>query len=364
MRKLGLSIYPKYADLDSILEYLEMAHSYGFSRIFTCLISAHDTDELNQLISINKQAKSMNYEIFADVNPSVFTQLGLSYHDLSFFKNKMYLDGIRLDIGFSGVEETEMTFAPSDLKIELNISSGTKYIENILSYQPNREKLVGCHNFYPRRYTGLSRKQFLESTALFKQHHLRTAAMISSQHGKYGPWPVVDGGLPTLEEHRNQPIDSQAKDLWQTQLIDDLIIGNMFASESELKTLGSLDRYQLELSVELFEDTTPVERAIVLNESHINRGDVSDYVIRSTVSREQYRKYDIQPHRTSQIMPGDITIDNNDYGRYKGELQIALKEMENTGNTNVIGKVIPQEHNLLKRIRPWEHFMLKEKTFE
>ena len=40
----------------------------------------------------------------------------------------------------------------------------------------------------------------------------------------------------------------------------------------------------LTLEVELLEGTSETERKIVLEESHFNRGDVSDYVIRSTMS--------------------------------------------------------------------------------
>lgn len=360
MRKLGLSIYPKYGTVEEMIHYIEMARQCGFSRIFTCLISAHDAKELQKMKEIHQHAQALNYEIYADVNPDVFSQLGLTYHDLSYFKNELFLSGIRLDMGFSGAEETEMSFDPSHLKVEINISSGTKYIENILSYQPNLENIVGCHNFYPRRFTGLSRKQFIATSKLFKKYHLRTAAMISSDNGRFGPWPVDDGGLPTLEEHRGLPIATQAKDLWHTQLIDDLIIGNMYASEQELRQLGTLNRNLLELDVVLSGTDSATERAVVLSEHHTNRGDVSEYVIRSTMTRVKYGSEDFPAHDTQKIMPGDVTIDNNGYSRYKGELQIALKEMENSGNTNVVGSIVPEERYLLNEIRPWDHFRLRE----
>ncbi|UZN01141.1 MupG family TIM beta-alpha barrel fold protein [Lysinibacillus sp. MHQ-1] len=30
----------------------------------------------------------------------------------------------------------------------------------MLSYRPNKENIIGCHNFYPRQFTGLSRQHF------------------------------------------------------------------------------------------------------------------------------------------------------------------------------------------------------------
>jgi len=64
------------------------------------------------------------------------------------------------------------------LKIEINMSNGTKYVDNIISYQPNKENIIGCHNFYPKRFTGLSRQHFLQTSQHFKAHNVRTAAMI------------------------------------------------------------------------------------------------------------------------------------------------------------------------------------------
>ena len=72
-------------------------------------------------------------------------------------------------MGFSGREEALMSLDASNLKIELNISNGTKYVDNILSYQPNKENIIGCHNFYPRRFTGLSRQHFYKRLNTLKR---------------------------------------------------------------------------------------------------------------------------------------------------------------------------------------------------
>lgn len=259
-------------------------------------------------------------------------------------------------MGFSGQEEAFMSLDASNMKIELNISNGTKYVENILSYQPNRENIIGCHNFYSREYTGLSRQHFLKVSKLFKDNQLRTAAMISSQNGKFGPWELTLHGLPTLEEHRCLPIAVQAKDLWHTGLIDDLIIGNMYASEDELKALGSLNRNKLELAVVTSPQTNELEEKVLFDEPHFNRGDVSAYVIRSTQSRVKFKMNSFPAHDTYGIERGDVTIDNDLDIRYKRELQVTLKAMPNAGCTNVVAKVISEELFLLEHIQPWESF--------
>ncbi len=84
--------------------------------------------------------------------------------------------------------------------------------------------------------------------SVFKKEGIRTAAFISSQVGEIGPWDVNDG-LPTLEMHRQLPVTVQAKHLFATNLIDDVVIGNAYASNEELEALGQLNRYQTELTI-------------------------------------------------------------------------------------------------------------------
>ena len=38
-RKLGISIYPEKSTVEKDKEYIEKAAKYGFSKIFTCLLS-------------------------------------------------------------------------------------------------------------------------------------------------------------------------------------------------------------------------------------------------------------------------------------------------------------------------------------
>lgn len=359
MRKLGISIYPQYGTEKEQIEYIEKASSYGFSRIFTCLMSADNEKDVRQLQDLLKRANQLGFEVIADVSPSVFQEKNLSYKDLGYFK-ELGLSGLRLDLGFSGMEESVMSYNEHGLSIELNISQGTNYLEQILSYSPNKHQLIGCHNFYPRRFTGLAREHFLKCSKQYKDQGIRTAAMISSSVAAFGPWPVQEG-LPTLEEHRFLPLDVQAKDMFQTDLIDDVIIGNSFASDAELKSLSDLNRYQLELKVDFKEATSKVEKEIVLENQHVYRGDASAYMVRSTESRVKYKQEDFPAHDTDVITPGCVTIDNNGYERYKGELHIALQEMENSGKTNIVATVAEEEKFLLSHMRPWQKFKLIEK---
>ncbi len=357
-RSLGISVYPDQAPVEAFVDYIKKAHACGFTRIFTCLISvAEGASSFEDFKQICKTASELGMMVIADVSPEVFETLGTTYTDLSFFK-ELGLSGIRLDLGYSGNEESFMTFNDEALMIEINMSGGTKYLENILSYQPDVSKLIGCHNFYPHRYTGLSRDHFMKCSRQFKKKGIRTAAFVNSHSADFGPWPVNEG-LCTLEAHRTLPIEVQAKDLFGTGLIDDVIIANAFASDAELEALGALSPYMLELKAELESDLPDVMRRIVLEEPHFNRGDVSAYMIRSTQSRVKYKGTHFEPFNTAPIRRGDILIESSLYTRYAGELQIALRDMENSGRTNVVGRISEDELYLLDRIEPWQKFRMK-----
>lgn len=228
---LGISIYPEKNSKKDIFKYIDLAKKYGFKRVFTCLLSvSKPKDEIKKdFKEIIKYCRDADMHVILDVSPRVFDELAISYDDLSFFAD-LGASGIRLDLGYDGLKESLLTYNNYDLDIEINMSSGTKYLDNIISYNPNKNKLMGSHNFYPQEYTGLEYEHFMRCSNDFKKHGIRTAAFINSKSAKYGPWKVMDG-LCTLEMHRNLDIVTQAKHLMMIDLIDDIIIGNAFASE-------------------------------------------------------------------------------------------------------------------------------------
>ncbi len=360
MKKLGISVYPEHSTVEEVKDYIQLAHQYGFKRIFTCLLSVDKPKEdiLKEFQEIIEYGNSKGMETILDVSPRVFDKLDISYSDLSFFSDTGAA-GIRLDVSYTGNEESLMSFNEHGLKIEMNMSTGAKYIDNVMKYKPNLEKIVGCHNFYPHRYSGLTMDHFLSTSKQFKKYGLHTAAFVNSKNASIGPWPV-DEGLCTLEEHRDIPIDVQAKHLFNTGLIDDVIIANAFASEDELKALSKVNPNLLKLKVHLNEDIPDTERSIALDELHFNRGDVSPYLIRSTQSRVKYKGHQFDVFNPKEIKRGDLIVDSSEYAHYAGELQIALKDMENSGKSNVIGHVDETELFLLDLIEPWQKFKLYE----
>ncbi len=360
MRELGISIYPFHATLEENKNYIEMAAKYGYRRVFTCLLSVEgDKDAIiNEFKETIAHANRFGMQVMVDVAPSIFNKLGISYEDLSFFK-EIGAYGVRLDLGFSGNEESIMTFNEHGLVVEINMSQDTNYVNTIIDYMPNQERLVGCHNFYPHRYTGLSREHFRSCNKRFKGFSLTTAAFVTAQTGTFGPWPVNDG-LCTLEEHRDLPIEVQGRELFN-EGIDVVIISNCFPSEDELRALAEINKEMLELECEIYEGVGEVERAIVEKELHFQRGDVGEYVVRSTQSRVKYKGTHFELFNPVNIKKGDVLIESSLYGQYAGELHIARKDMKNTGKTSVVGKIKSEYMGLLDSIKPWQKFKIKIK---
>lgn len=362
MKRLGISIYPEKSNRAELFDYLERASAAGFSRIFSCLLSIKDSREnvMHDFTEINARAHDLGFEVVLDCNPRVFDQLGVSYKDLSFFK-QIGADGIRLDMGFTGSEESLMTFNPEGLTIEVNMSNDVHYIDTIMDYQPDSTHLVGCHNFYPHNYSGLGLDFFRSCTRRFKSYGLQTAAFVTSQApDTIGPWPVTDG-LPTLEMHRHLPLYLQVEHYISMGDIDDVIISNCYPTQEELDSVAKLPKNLVSFGVVLAEGLPEVERSIVLDELHFNRGDVSENFIRSTQSRVKYRGHHFDVLDAPEIIHrGDVVIESSEYGHYAGELQIARSDMRNSGKSSVVGRIPEEEHFLIDTIKPWQKFRFHE----
>lgn len=360
MRQLGISIYPEKSTVQEMKAYIDKAHQAGFSRIFSCLLSVDKSKEeiKADFIDINTYAKERGFEIIVDVAPRVFEALDISYKDLSFFHD-IKADGLRLDMGFTGNEESIMTYNPYDLKIEINMSNNVHTIDTIMDYMPNKYNLMACHNFYPHGYSGLKLEHFMKCTEHFTRYGLRTAAFVTSQNDHtFGSWPVTEG-LPTLEMHRFLPMHVQIKHYIAMGTIDDILISNCYPTDDELNEIRNLDLNLVTFDVLLNEDTPEIERKILFEELHFNRGDSSEHMIRSTMSRVKYKGHNFTLfHAPEMIRRGDIIIESSDYGHYAGELQIALTDMKNSGMSNVVGRIAEDELFILDYVKPWQKFKL------
>lgn len=355
--ELGISIYPGHSDQKKDAAYLKLASKYGCKHVFTCLLSVEGSREkiIHHFRESIALAHSYDMQVMLDTAPSVFQALGASYDDLSFFK-ELGADGIRLDECFDSHKEAMMTYNPQGLTIEINAGFGDRYIDNIMCHHPKKDKLSTCFNFYPQRYTGISYDHFRKCAENIKAAGLPVSVFINSQEpDTFGPWQVNDG-MCTLEMHRDLPADVAARHFFADGMVDTVIFANCYASEEEFQQVTAADPQVLSFRIEKETELSQTEHKILFEASHFVRGDMSEYMVRSTQPRVTYASLSIPPQNTRDMVPGDVVILNDNYTRYKGELHIILKDLPNDGKKNVIGHIPENEKMLLNYLEPWRTF--------
>ena len=360
---LGISIYPLVSSVEENIIYIEKAASLGYKRLFTSMLELNDDKEValeqvnNYRVLLNR-AKELGMKVFIDINPAVLKKIEVNPLDFKFFI-ELGATGLRLDSVFNGFYESFMTFNEQGLEIEVNGSFDTGYINSIVDLKCRKDKLVTCHNFYPEEFTGLSKECFKLNHKRHKELGLNTAAFVTSiEGGKLGPWPINDG-LCTIESHRYLPIEVQAQELYALG-IDDVIIGNAFATDEELESLASLDKDIITLRVKFNEELDEIEKSFI-GKVLQNRWDYSDYVIRNFNSRKELKDKNIEGKTKENFVAnsGAILLNNDSYALYKGELLIALKEVEVDSRRNYIGNVVDEYKVLLQYILGGNRFKLE-----
>lgn len=359
MNKFGISLYPDKATYYQCKDYIDLASKYNFKRIFVNYLGLGKSDEqlVEKFRQVFKYAVSKGCEIVLDVNPDVFSQLNITWQDLKYFKD-LNVSTLRLDGNFDGISEAHLSNNSEGIKVELNASLMNKTIDNIVSYQANIANLTACHNFYPQKYSALSYKYFKQYTQIIKNMTIPVSAFVTLQtNDDIGPWDVNDH-LPTLEMHRYLPIDFQVRHFFATKLIDYVLISTQFANEDIFKQISEIDLSLLNLKIKVDSSISQIEKEIVFNNKHFVRGDISDYIARSTQTRVKYKDKSIKVRVYDKPMfqIGDIVMPNDNYNKYKGELQIVLQPIENDGKRNYIGSLIEHELLMLEFIQPWVAF--------
>lgn len=359
MHKLGISIYPEHSTREKDFAYMELAAKYGFKRIFTCLLSVDKPKEyiLEEFGAFMDKAHELGFEVSVDTAPYVFEHLGATPQDLKVFHD-LKVDIIRLDGNFGDYYDRLITRNPYGIKIEFNGSSDVN-VDGLIRHGADAHNMIICHNFYPEKYSGLGWNTFVNFNKKWTALGLHTAAFVTSQaENTYGPWPVYCG-LPTLEMHRKLPIDVQVRHLIACETIDDILIGNAIADESELKAMAEIDLSKTTIGIELAEDITEEEKHILFDINHAGRVDHSDFYIRSSIPRSEYRKKSV-PYRAcdkKMFKRGDVVVVNDNLSHYRGECEVILKDIENDGERNYVGSIPANEMIILDRMEEHpDHF--------
>ena len=392
--KLGISIYPGLdADKEKSLMLLQNAAALGYKRVFSSLhIPESNTAALREeALGLFAFAESLGLEVIADVSPLTLKLLDIPELTPARLK-ELHITTARFDYGIG--PETIAGFS-REMNVQLNASTlRSVQLNALLKANADFSRIDGLHNFYPRPHTGLSSETIQRQNALLHRHDISAGVFAASRTGRRGP---LYAGLPTMESLRGiAPCD--AAPILTAIGCDSLIIGDSNPALTELQaladpeTLAKADaRYSrkalppkkewqpdapLPLHIYVLSEAPFIRE--LLSRPYTNRPDPAADVIRATESRDIAKEFDITPERNenklviempkeyaavfagpqhlangkkSSLLPvGTVLLDNNNYGRYKGELQILNAPQPMDPRSNVIAQVKKEDVPLLSLI--------------
>lgn len=342
---LGASVYLSQENED-IIKYLEKMQKYGVKTIFTSMhIIEDDNDEaVDRIKMVSQKINSLKMELMVDISDNTMKKFNMTFDEIIKFFEYINVKSLRIDFGFNFDQIKKLS---EHFNIVLNASTiNDDYCNKLISAGMDLHDITACHNFYPRVETGLSEKFLLEKNKYLKEKGFKIQAFIPGDKIKRGP---LEEGLPTLEKHRHSAPLISYIELKKDFMVDEVLIGDISIKEESLKPILLYEKDKLiELHVENLLDLTDAISEVFWI-THKNRLDYSEYVIRSTMPRVQIKEK-VKAENTIERKVGSITIDNEKYLRYNGEIQIALKELNADERVNVLGKVVDEDIPLLKYI--------------
>lgn len=343
---IGISLYLQ-SGLQKNKEVLEKGIKSNITYVFTSLNipekSAVDIKEaLIQLIDLCNHHDIL---LFVDVGPQALNHLGVaSYQELS----KLGVNAIRLDDGFDYSTIKELS---QMMYLVINASTFTqKDYDELKMLDVNFHKIIACHNYYPKQYTGLEEGFVKALNKQYKKWNIKTMMFVGGDERR-GP---LYEGLPTVENQRN------------TDFLTNLLLCH-YDLHSDVVMLGDIDlteKHWKEFDY-FHNDIIPIR--CTLDDIYRNyydklfhdRRDSSAYLIRIVESRRQpYSRSGIEENNCVNRVAGTIGISNQTYGSYCGEVEIARTVLPRDSKVNVIGKVEESSLPYLPYVKYGQAFIL------
>lgn len=348
----GFSIFMN-ADLDDrVRMYIKQMASHGFSGIFTSMHIPEDDRSLykTRLTSLGKLAKEHQLNLMVDISGDALEKSGFSFDNLAELK-AIGVTGLRMDYHISN--ET-IAMVSRSMIVSLNASTITQSdIDELKEYNANFHQLEAWHNYYPRPETGLSREMFLEKNHFLKQNGFTVMAFVPGDDQLRQPLYET---LPTLEDHRHMHPLAALLDLKKIG-VDHIYIGD-----------GGVKSYTRLQCSRYIKDDMIILRAIAetsdfqyVQGEHENRQDSARDVIRSAQARFKEIPT-IKPENTVVRTVGAITIDNIEYGRYMGEIQVVKQALIADEKVNKVGHVSEDDIDLIAHIGAGQKFIIENET--
>lgn len=322
MYKAGISVFNGLSDynVESNLEYIKKAKEKGYEIIFS---SAHINEANNAYSDLQRCidfANELNMKLSLDISKPAFLKM----------ESLKGLYALRLDYGFTDEDIVELSNR-DDFLIELNASTiSFEKFNRLIEMGMNLNHLRMSFNYYPKKHTGHDIEFVKEKIDFFHKYGICVGAFIPSHIGFR---PPMYEGLPTVEKHRSDSLDVAIEEL-KLLGADEIIFGDAYASNEELSKLIFHQADTIFVNFKTSKNLDKTYYPYLSNEFFI-RIDQNSEIIRLNGTRD---KIMVNPFNTVERQIYDVTIDNLEFGRYQGEINIVLKPIEQDYRVNVVGK--------------------------
>ncbi|KYC61410.1 MAG: MupG family TIM beta-alpha barrel fold protein, partial [Heyndrickxia coagulans] len=354
---LGFSIYLNEDWSEGKEACIRQMAAIGMEGIFTSLQLPEDdpSQYRKRLAPLLEAAKRNKMKVMIDVSGNVLRHIGLSIDDpVRIIESG--INGLRIDAGASWEQVARLS---NTMTVGLNASTLTEQdYEQLKQHGADFSRLEAWHNYYPRPGTGLDENWFYEKNKWLKSKGFSITAFAPGD-GKLR-FPLYES-LPTLEIHRHQNPLAAICSLLRDYAVDHAYIGDPGLtpqSRSQIREFFCHDTILLHATA-----AGPKWRPYIFK-THRNRLDVAKDAIRSEQSRTCNQKDDIGPENNIPRHKGSITLDNNLYARYKGELQITKRSLPADKKVNVIGQIAGRDLPLLDFIGSGTRFKMTDNEGE
>lgn len=351
----GASVFLGQQEEHEQESYLDVIAELGGTTIFTSLHIPEDDASIfkKALQTLGSQVQARNMELYVDMSTHSMASLGLQWEESRTLFD-WGVSGIRMDYG---IESAMIANISQYMSVALNASTLTpEWMEELFALGLVKDHAEVWHNYYPRPETGLDAEWFDKQNRWFKDNGLKTVAFIPGDGRLRGP---LYKGLPTLEDHRSTSPLASYLSLVKDHPVDGILIGDPSLSRSSVDQFKGYQNNTILIRYESLVDESQTNSLLHLD--HRNRFDPARDVIRSEGARSFAQKLVEPIAARNQIARtrGAITVDNELYGRYQGELQLIKTPLKANEAVNVVGLVVKEDLPLLDFIGAGQRFSLK-----
>lgn len=344
----GFSIFLNEELSKETTSYIAEMAQNGFTGIFTSLHIPEDdaAQYRKRLTDLGAIAKKYDLELMVDISGDALKRAGFSFDRVEEL-TEIGVTGLRMDYHISNQQIAELS---RKLPIALNASTITELdIQELREANAKIDHLEAWHNYYPRPETALDKSWYHEKNGWLKSHGFTIQGFVPGDAQLRGP---LYQGLPTLEEHRGIHPLAAALDLRGDT--DKVYIGDNGLSEGVRRQFSS---YIKEETIKLKVEALDEQVAYILGE-HVNRQDEARDVIRSAEARLKKIPH-VVPLQMRERSEGAVTIDNANYLRYMGEIQLVKHALPADEKVNVVAQVIEKDRPLIQQIKAGQKFILE-----